>query len=378
MPVAVRYAYRQEFMDLALRLARRGRRSCSPNPMVGAVVVRGERIVGKGYHRRAGENHAEVNALDQAGDKARGAALYVTLEPCAHYGRTPPCTGRIIKSGISRVFVAMLDPNPVNNGRGVAQLRQHGIGVSVGHREQEALTLNEVFIKYITRRLPFVTVKVGQSLDGRIATVSGSSQWITGEESRRYAHRLRGDFDAIMVGVNTVLRDNPKLDAWFSRRQPVKVIVDSRLSTPTDATLFAGGARVVIATLPEQPGQETQNRAALARTTQILEVKELSGQVNLRDLLKKLARLEISSVLVEGGGNLIGSLFDEGLVDRVLFFINPRIIGGKDAIGSVMGKGVSRVDAAWCLRQVRLKRIGEDFLVEGRVADRCSPGSSKS
>lgn len=354
------------FMKLAMKLALRGKARTSPNPMVGALVVKNGRIIGKGYHRRAGLAHAEVVALYQAQDKAKGATLYVTLEPCAHFGRTPPCVARIIKSGIKEVIVGSLDPNPLNNGRGIAALKQHRIKVSVGFLEKELRKVNQVFIKYITKRMPFVTVKVAESLDGKIATKTGDSKWITSDKARELAHRLRQNYDAIMVGVNTVLRDNPKLGAWFSKKQPIKIVIDSQLSTPQDANVFSKG-NVIIVTLPAKPGQETENRLILAKKAKILEVKEKQGQINLKDMLKKLAALEITNVLVEGGGTLIGGLFDERLVDKVLFFISPEIIGGKDAISSVMGRGITRIDKAIKLKEPKLMRIGEDFLVEGAL-----------
>lgn len=354
------------FMDLAYRLAVKAKGKTSPNPMVGALVVKNGRIVGRGYHQKAGLPHAEVTALDDAGKKAEGASLYVTLEPCAHFGKTPPCTDKIIKSGIKKVIVGMLDPNPLNNGRGMQVLKEHRIKVEAGFLEDKLRKLNEVFIKYITKKIPYVTVKVGESLDGKIATVTGDSKWITSDKARVYAHRLRSNYDAIMVGVNTVLRDNPKLDAWFSQKQPTKIIVDSQLSISEEANIFSRENSIIV-TLPVKPGQETENRKILTEKAKILEVKEKAGQINLKDMLKKLAQLEISNILVEGGGTLIGALFDEGFVDKVLFFISPKIIGGKDAISSVMGKGIARIDRAIKLKEVKLKRIGEDFLIEGYV-----------
>lgn len=352
-------------MDLAMRLAKKAKGMTAPNPIVGALVVKGTKIIGRGYHRRAGFAHAEVTALDEAGKFAKGATLYVTLEPCAHFGRTPPCVERIIKSGIKEVIVGMVDPNPLNNGTGIEILKERKIKVKVGFLEDSLRKMNEVFIKYITKKIPFVTVKVAQSLDGKIATKTGNSKWITSDKSRAYAHRIRKQYDAIMVGVNTILRDNPRLEAWFSRSQPIKIVVDSHLSTPQHANIFSGSSQVIIATLPTRPGQETENRKVLAQKAKILEVKEKEGQINLKDMLKKLAQLEITNILVEGGGNLIGSLFDEELVDRVLFFISPKIIGGKEAISSVMGKGIMRIDKAIKLKYIQLRRIGEDLLVEG-------------
>jgi len=355
------------YMNLAMKLALKAKGRTSPNPMVGALVIKNGRIVGRGYHEKAGSPHAEVIALDEAAKFAKGATLYVTLEPCTHFGRTPPCVDRIIRSGIKEVIVGMIDPNPLNNGRGINVLKQHRIKVNIGVLEDKLKKLNEVFIKYIAKRMPFVTVKVAESLDGRIATRTGDSKWISSDKSRAFAHRLRRDYDAIMVGVNTILRDNSKLDAWFSKKQPIKVVIDSQLSIPEDANIFSQDASVIIVTLPTKSGQETENRKILGQKAKILDVREKEGQVNLKDMLKKLAQLEISNILVEGGGTLIGSLFDEGLVDKILFFVSPKIIGGKEAISSVMGKGIARIDKAIKLKDIKLKRIGEDFLVEGYV-----------
>jgi len=358
---------KERYMRLAMGLATKARFNTSPNPMVGAVVVKNGRVIGKGFHKKAGLSHAEVIALEQAGAAAQGATLYVTLEPCAHFGKTPPCVHKIIASGIKEVVIGMVDPNPKNNGKGIETLRRNKIKVSCGFLESELRRLNEVFIKYITKGMPFVTVKVGQSLDGKIATRIGDSKWITSDRSRAIAHRMRSEFDAIMVGINTVLRDNPSLNAWFSKKRLAKIVVDSQLSTPENANIFTKGGPVVLVTLPTPPGQQTENRKILSAKARILEVREKSGQVNLRDMLKSLARLEISNILVEGGGTLIGSLFDEGLVDRVLFFVSPKIIGGKDAISSVMGHGIARVDKAIKLKDLKIKNIGGDFLVEGYV-----------
>lgn len=357
----------EKYMQMALSLALKAKGKTSPNPAVGALVVKNSRVLGRGYHKKAGSAHAEIIALEEAGPKAQDATLYVTLEPCTHFGKTPPCVHKIIASGLKEVIVGMVDPNPKNNGKGIETLKRSKIKVKVGFLEDKLRRLNEVFIKYITKRIPFVTVKVGQSLDGRIATRTGDSKWITSDKSRSYAHRLRSEFDAVMVGVNTVLRDNPRLNAFPADKRLVKIVVDSQLSTPQDANIFSKDAQVIIATLLTQPGQQTENRKILSQKAKILEVKEKAGQINLKDMLKKLAQADISNILVEGGGTLIGTLFDEGLVDRVLFFISPKIIGGKDSIGSVMGQGVAQADRAVKLKDVKLKHIGADFLVEGYV-----------
>jgi len=358
------------YMNLAMKFALKAKGMTSPNPLVGALVVKDGRIVGRGFHEKAGLAHAEVAALDEAARLAKGATLYVTLEPCAHFGRTPPCVDRIIQSGVKEVVVGMIDPNPLNNGKGIRIMANHKIKVRVGVLEDKLRSINKAFITYITQRMPYVTVKAAQSLDGKIATRTGESKWITSDKSRSFSHALRKEYDAVMVGVNTVMRDNPRLDAWFAKRQPVKIVVDSQLSTPQDANIFSGNSKVIIATLPAKPGQETQNRSVLSQKATIMEVKEKFGQVNLKDMLKRLARMEITSILVEGGGTLIGSLFDEGLVDSVKFFISPKIIGGRDAVSSVMGKGIARIDGAIMLDNISVRRIKEDILVEADVKER--------
>ncbi len=349
-----------------MRQARRAEGRTFPNPLVGALVVKNGQVIARGYHKKTGLPHAEVVAISLAGKQAKGATLYVTLEPCSHFGHTPPCTDMIIKSGVKEVIIGMLDPNPLNNGKGIRLLRKHGIKVEVGFLEDKLRQMNEPFIKYITQKMPYVTVKVGQSLDGKIATYRGNSRWITSDRAREYVHRIREKFDAIMVGVNTILRDNPRLESSSLSKRLTKIIVDSHLSIPCQAEVLQHPP-IIIVTLRATPGQETANRDILSEKGHILEVKEKEGVINLRDMMKKLARLKITNILIEGGGTLIGSLFDEGLVDKVLFFISPKIIGGKGAISSVMGKGAAHPDKASRLKNIRLRRIGGDFLIEGHI-----------
>ncbi len=356
------------FMRRAMDLALKAEGQTFPNPLVGALVVKAGKVIAKGYHQKAGLAHAEVEALNQAGKRAIGADLYVTLEPCTHYGKTPPCVDRILDSGIKRVFVGMIDPNPLNNGKGIKLLREHRIKTECGILEDELRKINQPFLKYITRKMPYVTVKVGQSLDGKIALKTGESQWITSSAAREYSHSLRPLYDGIMVGVNTVIRDNPFLSGGPGRPL-TKIVADSSLSAPAEANIFKKPGEVIIASLKEKSGQETESRNLLLQKARILEVKENNGQLNLYDLLRKLGRLGLCNILVEGGGTLIGSLFDYGLVDKVMFFIAPKIIGGKDSIGSVMGRGISRLDKAVKLKDVKIKMIGEDFLVEGLVKE---------
>ncbi len=357
------------FMRRAMDLALKAEGQTFPNPLVGALVVKAGKVIAKGYHQKAGLSHAEVEALDAAGRRAKGADLYVTLEPCTHYGKTPPCVDRILEAGIRRVFTGMIDPNPLNNGKGIKLLREHGIKIECGILEDELRKINQPFLKYITLKTPYITVKVGQSLDGKIALKTRESQWITSKPAREYSHSLRRFYDGIMVGVNTVIRDNPSLSGGKPDRPLTKIVADSSLSTPADSNIFKKPGEVIIASLREKSGQETESRSLLFAKARILEVKENNGQLNLYDLLKKLGRLGLCNILVEGGGSLIGSFFDYGLVDKVMFFISPKIIGGKDSISSVMGRGISRLDKAVKLKDVKIKMIGEDLLVDGLVKE---------
>ncbi len=373
----------EKFIQLALELALKGKGRTSPNPMVGAVVVKGSKVVGCGYHRRVGGPHAEVSALNMAEGKAKGASLYVNLEPCSVFGRTPPCVEKIISSGISEVIIAMEDPNPLNNGRGIKLLRSSGIKVKVGILKKGAIKINEVFIKYITKRLPFLTVKIAQSLDGKIATKGGDSQWITGSRARRYVHQLRRETDAVLVGVNTIIKDNPLLTSRLryaknisEETQPIKIVVDSRLKTPPHARIFSqrSPAKVIIATTKcappkkiKQLGRYAEIIAFSAQDNRVNPVRNrrYSNRVNLQDLMRTLAEREITSVFVEGGGELTASLLKEKLVDKVLFFIAPKIVGGRDAITSVEGEGILKVSQAIRLKGIEITRFGEDILLTG-------------
>ncbi len=355
------------YMARALALARRAIGQTSPNPMVGAVVVNGGRVVGEGYHRRAGLPHAEIEALRKAGAHTRGGTLYVTLEPCNHTGRTPPCCDAILTSGISRVVVAAKDPNPITNGRGIARLRRAGVDVVTGVLEREAAALNAPFQKAMTTGLPFAVAKVGQSLDGKIATARGESRWITSPASRRLAHRWRGRVDAILVGVNTVLVDDPRLTARGMSRQrgrPVRVIVDSHLRIPLRARCLSSHSPTLIATTVSSGSK----RARLARRgIEILTFPATRGRVPLRRLFRELARRGIQSILIEGGGEVLASAVAERLVDRLVFFIAPILIGGRAAPGSFGGAGVSRLSRAIRLEELTCTRVGPDLCVEARV-----------
>lgn len=346
------------FMRLAYEESLKGLGGTHPNPIVGALVVKNNKIVSKGYHLKAGGPHAEVSALDKAGRKAKGADLYVTLEPCCSFGRTPPCTNKIISAGIKRVFIGIKDPNPNNNGRGIKILKKNGIKVKVGFLEDKIKDSNRIFIKYITKKIPFVTVKIAQSLDGKIATSAKESKWITSAKSRSIAHKIRRDFDAVITGANTVIHDDPHF-----KEAKLKVIVDAYLRTPLKAKIFRSGKVIIAATR-----MASRNRISLlSKRAEILICSAEDKHVDLVFLLKELAKREISSVLVEAGGGLTGAFFDNCFVDRVLFFIAPKIIGGQNAISSIEGKGVDKINKVLELHDCTATKIGNDLLVEGQI-----------
>ena len=353
-------------MTLALQLAGRGRGKTSPNPLVGAVIARRGKIVGKGYHRRVGESHAEVNALKDAGSLARGSTLYVNLEPCSHWGRTPPCTEIIIKSGIAEVVIASRDPNPLVKGKGMRKLRSAGIKVRSGILRKPALRLNEAYLKYITTGKPFVILKVAASLDGKIATSEGESKWITCPRARDYGRRRRREVAGILVGIGTVLADDPGLRAKGGKRKesgpgPVRIILDRQLRIPLQARVL-GGPVIIATTRRASP----EKRKALEKQgAKILIIKEKEDKLDLRELVKELGSLGIASLLVEGGGEVNTSFLKENLVDKILFFIAPKIIGGtKSAVGEL---GISRLRNALRLSDITLNRFGDNFLVEGYI-----------
>lgn len=358
------------FMDLAKELALKAKGRTFPNPLVGAVIVRGKKIVGLGYHHKAGGSHAEILALRQAKEKAKGAKLYVTLEPCSHFGRTPPCVDAILKSGLKEVIVGTKDPNPVNNGKSIAILRRNGIKVRVGFLEKELKKINGPFIKYITKKMPFVTIKVGQSLDGKIATRTGDAKWITSQKTRAFTFGLRKFHDAILVGINTVLKDNPGLNR--PGKAIKKIIVDSYLRLPFNARIFykTQPRNIIIATAKSATADRIKRFRVKGAV--VLVVGKKNNQVDLKALLKELARLEISNILVEGGGEINAALLKDGLVDKICFFIAPKIIGGNKAINSFAGEGIKFMRQAIELRDVEVKRINQDLWVEGRIVHRAN------
>jgi len=355
----------ERYMLMAIELAKKAQNP-SPNPYVGTILVKNNKIVGKGFHARAGESHAEVNAIHNAGSKVRNSTLYVNLEPCVHYGKTPPCTRAIINAGIREVIIGMKDPNPLVDGRGIVELRNNRIRARFGILEKEVRKLNEIYIKYITKRMPFVILKSAMSLDGKIATYTGESRWISSEESRRYVHQLRGKVDAILVGINTVLMDDPKLkissaSALLSNK-PYKIIVDSRLRIPMKAKVLKNPEQVIIATT--RNAKKVKLRTLEDLGVKVLIIKEKKNRVDLKILMEELAKLEISSVLIEGGGEINASAIKSEIVDKILFFIAPKIIGGKDAKTPVEGNGITQIEKAIPIKDMKVNKIGSDILLE--------------
>lgn len=360
------YAY----MKIALELAARARGRTSPNPMVGAVLVNNGQVVGQGYHARAGTPHAEIMALKDAGDKANGATLYVTLEPCCHYGRTGPCTKAVIEAGVNRVVVAALDPNPLVAGKGIKQLRDAGIEVVCGVMEESARELNEVFNKYITSRLPFVVSKVAMSLDGKIATRTGESQWITGQDAREKGHQLRNNYDAILIGVGTLLSDNPSLTTRLASglgRDPKRIVLDSKVRTPPDCKMLNQDSAAPTYIITGKNADQLRVKRLKTAGAIVVPMENDRQGICLNKLLEWLGSMEITSLIVEGGAAVHGSFFKKGLVDKVYWFIAPKIVGGVEAPGPVGGVGIERLHEALHLDRVTVSNCGEDILVEGYI-----------
>ena len=357
-------ASQQYHMQRAMQLAAGGLGRTSPNPVVGAVIVRGGKVVGEGLHLRAGEPHAEVFALQEAGDKARGSTLYVTLEPCCVDGRTPPCAPKLVEAGIKKVVVGLVDPDPRVQGRGLKILRQAGIEVEMAEDDIQELCadLNRGFIRRVTAGRPYVTLKFASSLDGKIATHTGDSKYIAGEEARRWVHRERDDHDAIMVGINTVLQDDPLLTSRDpSGRTPTKIIVDSKGRLSSGARLFDDMENGVVVLTTQDGAKNLAPREGL----RVVVAESDAGRVDLSDALQKLGTLGFNSVFLEGGAKLNGSMLDHGLIDRVAGFVAPLLLGGKGALSAVSGHGVARVEDGLQLRDVGWTPLGHDLLVEG-------------
>lgn len=356
------------YMGRALELAKKGWGKTNPNPLVGAVIVKDDRIISEGYHEIIGCAHAEVAAFNNAEEDVAGGTLYVNLEPCSHYGRTPPCAKAIIEAKIKKVVVAMIDPNPKVSGKGIQMLRDAGIEVEVGVREEEAKKLNEIFINYVVNKKPFVIMKSAMTLDGKIASVTGDSKWITSEASRAYVHALRDRVAAIMVGINTVLKDNPMLTTRLTEKEgndPVRIIVDSKGIIPENSKVLCSNSKagVILATTSNIP--ESKEINLVKNGVKVIKADAADGRVDLVKLVEELYKLEIDSVLLEGGGTLNAEALNLGIVNKVMFFIAPKIVGGREALTPVEGKGVELMSDALKIKDVSVSRFGEDILIEG-------------
>jgi diaminohydroxyphosphoribosylaminopyrimidine deaminase/5-amino-6-(5-phosphoribosylamino)uracil reductase len=337
----------------------------NPNPLVGAVVVKNGEIVGRGFHKQFGGPHAEVVALQDAGTAATGATLYVNLEPCIHYGKTPPCTERIIEAGLSRVVIGCRDPNPLVDGKGISRLREAGIEVTEGVLGSQAHCINEIFFRFITGDRPFVQLKLAESLDGKIATHSGDSRWISSTASRREVHRLRRRFSSVLVGVTTVLTDDPLLTVrHVSGPDPLRLVLDRNGDIPTGARLLGESGRTIVVTAA-MPREKEQ--AIIGLGSEVWRMPNKAGWIDLYRLLKRLKEDGIDSVLIEGGGETAEAFLRAGLVDKVSFFIAPIIIGGRTAVPAIGGQGIDRINDAIQLQEFEVKRIGDDLMVTGYV-----------
>lgn len=361
-------------MEMALDLAKKGEGFTSPNPMVGALVVKDGKIVGKGYHKAAGETHAEINAIDDAGALSQDGTLYVTLEPCNHTGRTPPCTEKIIAAGIRRVVAAMNDPNPGVKGGGLAYLKNRGIHTTTGICEDRAKRLNEAFIKYITTHRPFTIIKCAATLDGRIATRTGDSKWVTGEASRQFVHRIRHAVDAIMVGINTIEKDNPSLTTRLTDRpnnfralDPTRIILDTHLRIPEDAKVLQlhSDSDTLLITNPSVSGNKKGRIEKVG--VKIIASPLKDGRIDLDPLMDRLGSLGITSLLIEGGSRVIASALSAGIVDKILFFYAPKILGGDDGIPICKGPGAGLMSDCISVKDIQIRRFGDDVLIEGYI-----------
>ena len=350
----------KKYMDLAIKFAEKGKGLTSPNPMVGCIVVKRGRIVGKGFHKKAGTEHAEVLAINDAGKKAINSTLYVNLEPCSHWGRTPPCTEKIVEAGVREVIIGMQDPNPLVDG--FKELKFRGLKTKIGILEKEAKKLNEIYIKYMRTKRPFVLLKVAMSVDGKIATSTGDSKYITSKEARTHVHQLRSEVDAVMVGLNTVLRDNPELTPRLVKgKDPMKIVVDSKLKIPKSSNLMKNPAKLIIATTNK--ASKNDIKKLQQKGINVIITQSSKGLVDLEDLMKQLGKHEITSVMIEGGSQLNSSAIKSGIVDKVLIFTAPKIIG--NGIGAIGSLGIKKIEKAINLKNPVVKKIGKDVLIEG-------------
>ena len=356
----------EKYMARALEIANMAAGRTSPNPLVGAVIVKNGQIVGEGYHKKAGTPHAEIHALNAAQGEVQGATMYVTLEPCSHYGKTPPCAEALVKSGIKEVVVATLDPNPKVAGQGIEILQHAGIKTRIGIMEKEAQAQNEVFFKYIITRLPFVCIKYAMTLDGKIATYTGDSKWISNEESRQYVHQLRNTYDAILVGIGTVLADNPMLNTRLGipePKDPIRIVIDGNLDIPLTSNIVQTSKKQKTIIFTAKTGNEEKLNYLIEAGIEIVTVNGDSQNLDLKAVLAQLGSRGITSLLVEGGAQINASFLENELVDKILCFIAPKIVGGM-APSPVAGQGVAVMKNAYQFSKVEIEKIGDDTLIK--------------
>lgn len=361
-------SYDEKYMRLAMQLAGNAIGRTSPNPLVGAVIVKDNRVVGCGWHRKAGTPHAEVHALNQAGELAQGADVYVTLEPCAHYGKTPPCAKALVEAKVKNVYGGLLDVNPKVAGKGFKILEDAGIHVEYGFLQDELRKQNEVFFKWIEHKKPFVVLKAAMTLDGKIATATGQSKWITNETSRAYGYKLRDIYDGIMVGINTVIEDNPMLTARVDGgKNPIRIVVDSSLKIDINANVVQDKSAKTIVATTDKADKDKILKLQAQNVDVIVVDKDENDKVDIEKLLNILGQQNICSILVEGGATLSGSFVAKKLVDKVYFFIAPKIVGGKEAKTPVAGTGILNLQEALALKDIQIEKLEEDVLIIGRV-----------
>lgn len=361
-------SYDEKYMRLAMQLAGNAIGRTSPNPLVGAVIVKDNRVVGCGWHRKAGTPHAEVHALNQAGELAQGADVYVTLEPCVHYGKTPPCAKALVEAKVKNVYGGLLDVNPKVAGKGFKILEDAGIHVEYGFLQDELRKQNEVFFKWIEHKKPFVVLKAAMTLDGKIATATGQSKWITNETSRAYGYKLRDIYDGIMVGINTVIEDNPMLTARVDGgKNPIRIVVDSSLRIDINANVVQDKSAKTIVATTDKADKDKILKLQAQNVDVIVVDKDENDKVDIEKLLNILGQQNICSILVEGGATLSGSFVAKKLVDKVYFFIAPKIIGGKEAKTPVAGTGILNLQEALTLKDIQIEKLEEDILIIGRV-----------
>jgi len=360
----------QHFMKMALGLATKGEGFTSPNPMVGAVIVKDGKVAGKGYHKKAGAAHAEVEAIDNAGVAAKRSTLYVNLEPCNHFGRTPPCTEKILAAGIKRVVVAMNDPNPDVTGGGTDYLKNQGLEVTLGVCQDEAKKLNEAYVKYVRTKRPFVIVKCATTLDGRIATKTGDSKWVTGQESRRFVHRLRHAYDAIMVGIDTVKKDDPSLTARpdnMPGADPIRVILDTELSISEDAKVLRLDSDCDTIIITGNLVSRDKKVRIENKGVKVIEAPVKNGLIDFDPLMDQLGALGITSLLIEGGSRVIASALAAGVVDKIAFFYAPKILGGDDGVPVCKGPGPDLMNQCIHVKDIKVRQFGDDVMIEGYI-----------